>query len=562
MAKAQICRVAEPLRKLLVPLAKLALDPANLRVHDERSFDAIATSLRRFGQQKPIVVDAGGVVIAGNGTLEAARRLGWSHIAAVQSKLGGSERVAYSIADNRTAELSRWDTKALQAVLDAIPKDQLADTGFSLDDLAELAGREPAAIEDEAPAPLPFAVTKPGDVWGLGEHRIMCGNSTVADDVANLLAGERAELVSTDPPYLVDYTGERMGDNGKDWSGLYREVDIKDVSGFYTALFERVLEVLAPHAAIYCWHAHRHVGMIQQIWAKLGILDHQQIIWVKPAPVIGRCLWYFQHEPCVVGWRQGSKPTHDNRSGQSSVWVVAVSGHQIHASDGADVWVQDWEGKGRPVGNEHPTQKPVELFARPMRKHTKEGALCFEPFSGSGSQLIAGEQLKRRVRAMELQPVFVDVAVRRWQAFTGRAATLAGDGRSWDEIAIARRRRSKACPPSPAAHVPTPDARRSPRGATAKRTPAKRRSDKPGQPRKAQRRVAGTDPSGAPSAPASSSVIQSVEPAGPQHPRASTTSSPKPRAAATTKRTSEASAGGVTTARARGKGPKAKRPDA
>jgi len=561
MAK-QVHRVASPLRRLLVPLAKLAQDPSNVRVHDDRSFEAIATSLRRFGQQKPIVVDARGVVIAGNGTLEAARRLGWTHIAAVPSSLDGAERVAYSIADNRTAELSRWDTKALQAVLDAFPKDALAGTGFTLDDLAELAGREPAAIEDEAPSPLPYAVTKLGEVWELGQHRIMCGSSIVADDVSKLLASERAELVSTDPPYLVDYTGERMGDNGKDWSALYREIDIKDVRGFYTALFQRVLEVLAPHAAIYCWHAHRHVGMIQQIWAELGILDHQQIIWVKPSPVIGRCLWYFQHEPCVVGWKQGSRPTHDGHSGQSSVWVVAVNGHQIHASEESDVWVQDWEGKGRPVGNEHPTQKPVELFARPMRKHTKEGAICFEPFSGSGSQLIAAEQLKRRVRAMELEPVFVDVAVRRWQAFTGQAATMAGDGRTWDEIAAERRRRSKPCPPSPATRAPAQDARRSPTVATAQHTPMPSQSDKPGRRRRGQPRAVATARSGESSASASSSATRSAKSVEPRRPRASTTSSPRPKAAATASRTSEASAGAATTSRARGKGPKAKRPDA
>jgi ParB-like chromosome segregation protein Spo0J len=190
MAK-QVHRVATPLRRLLVPLARLAQDPSNLRVHDDRSFDAIATSLRRFGQQKPIVVDARGVVIAGNGTLEAARRLGWTHIAAVPSSLDGAERVAYSIADNRTSELSRWDTKALQAVLDAFPKDALAGTGFTLDDLAELAGREPAVIEDEAPTPLPFAVTKLSDQWELGEHQLLCGNSRSSADVATLMVRPR-----------------------------------------------------------------------------------------------------------------------------------------------------------------------------------------------------------------------------------------------------------------------------------------------------------------------------------------------------------------------------------
>jgi DNA modification methylase len=541
---------------------EIAVDPANLRVHNDRSLDAVAASLRRFGQQKPIVVDANGVVIAGNGTLEAARRLGWTHIAAVSSHLVGTERVAYSIADNRTGELSRWDTKSLAATLDTMDPDALASTGFTAEDLAELTGRDTSIVEDEAPAPLPEAITAAGEMWTLGDHRIMCGDSTNKEHVAQLLQGEMAELVATDPPYLVDYTGERMGDNGKDWSALYREVDIKDVSGFYTSLFTRVLEVLAPHAAIYCWHAHRHIGMIQRIWAELGILDHQQIIWVKPSPVIGRCLWYFQHEPCVVGWRKGSKPHHDGVNGQSSVWVVALGGNQIHASDAADTWVQDWEGKGRPVDNEHPTQKPLELFARPMRKHTKEGALCFEPFSGSGSQIIAGEQLKRRVRAMELQPVFVDVAVRRWQALTGRAATLDGDGRTWDEIAAERRRRTPACPPSHSIPAPDQDAPNSPQADTAKSTRGQSASVRPGSRARRQPQAAATDQRGEGCAPRSSPEIPSAVAVEPKPRRASTTSSPRPKAARTTRATSKASAGHATGRRAPAKGARGKRPEA
>lgn len=560
MAKAQICRVAEPLRRLLVPLASLALDPSNLRLHDDKSFDAIATSLRRFGQQKPIVVDAGGVVIAGNGTLEAARRLGWTHIAAVPSKLSGAERVAYSIADNRTAELSRWDTKALQAVLDAIPKEDLAGTGFTIDDLAELAGREPAAIEDEAPAPLPYAVSRLGDQWELDQHRLLCGNSRNSDDVATLMGPDLAALVATDPPYLVDYTGERQSGSGKNWTEVYDEKSMGDPEAFFTDVFARVLDVLAPHAAVYCWHAFKRYPLLQSVWRKLGLLDHQQIIWVKPVAVVGRSLYHWQHEPCLVGWREGSMPKLDRREVTSS--VIVINAATVHGSEGADVWVQDWEGRKRPAGNEHPTQKPVELFARPMRKHTKEGDVCFEPFSGSGSQLIAGEQLKRRIRAMELEPVFVDVAVRRWQTFTGQAATLVGDGRTWDEIASERRRRTKPCPPSHAAPVPTQDARRSRNAATAKPMPGSRPNARPGRRPKDQPPAAVTEPNGASSAPASSQETQSVERAEPRRRRASTTSSPKPKAVGTAKGTSEASAGRVMTARARGKGPRAKRPGA
>ena len=171
-----------------------------------------------------------------------------------------------------------------------------------------------------------------------------------------------------------------------------------------------MLDVLGPQGAIYCWHAHKRCGDIQRIWRELGILDHQQIIWVKPTPVFGRVYWHFRHEPCMMGWVQGSQPEHDSDHSHNSVWEI------------------DWEGKARIVGNEHPTQKPVEIFARPMRKHTRPGDICFEPFSGSGSQLIAAEQLGRRCFAMELEPTFVEVAVRRWEAFTGKKAERQSGG--------------------------------------------------------------------------------------------------------------------------------------
>jgi DNA modification methylase len=365
--------------------------------------------------------------------------------------------------------------------------------------------------------------------------------------------------VATDPPYLVDYTGERLG-SGKDWTQVYDEKAMGDPEEFFTDVFSRVLDVLAPHAAVYCWHAFKRYPLLQSVWRKLGLLDHQQVIWVKPVAVVGRSLYHWQHEPCLVGWREGSMPKLDRKEVTSS--VVVINAGMVHGSEAADVWIQDWEGRKRPAGNEHPTQKPVELFARPMRKHTKEGAICFEPFSGSGSQLIAAEQLKRRVRAMELEPVFVDVAVRRWQAFTGQAATLAGDGRTWDEIASARRRRTKACPPSPDAPVPTQDAHRSPKAATAKRTSEKAPSGRPGRRRKDRPQAAATDRSGESSALESSPAIPSARSVEQRRRRASTTSGPRPKAAAKGKRTSEGSAGPATIARAQGKGPKAKRPGA
>jgi DNA modification methylase len=167
--------------------------------------------------------------------------------------------------------------------------------------------------------------------------------------------------------------------------------------------------VTEPNAAWYCWHAHRRAALIERVWAELGVLNHQQIVWVKPTALHGYSFWPYRHEPCLMGWRKGHKPDHD---GDNS--------HRF-----TTVWEIDWEGKARIVGNEHPTQKPVGLFERPMLKHTKRGDVCFEPFCGSGSQLIAAERLERRCYALEIEPRFCDVAVERWEQFTGKAAERA-----------------------------------------------------------------------------------------------------------------------------------------
>jgi len=462
--------IAPNLRSLATPIIELSADPANARLHDERSLEAIKGSLRRFGQQKPVVIDGAGVVIAGNGTLEAARALGWTHVAAIRSDLAGVDRTAYAIADNRTAELSRWDDDALRQVLTSLPGDVAQDAGWTCEELERLlttADDEPVT-EHPAPEPLPAAVTRAGDLWELGRHRLLCGDSTDAGDVDRLMEGHRATLVSTDPPYLVDYTGVRAGDRGKDWSASYREVDIEDAASFFQSVFTHVVRVMAPNAAIYCWHAHKRIVEIIEAWRSLGILDHQQIIWVKPVPVFGSVFWHFRHEPCLMGWIQGYKPPHDGRHDHGSVWVAG--GNEIPLEqltkaqlirllkDASSAWEIDWEGKSRPIGNEHPTQKPVEIFARPLRKHTRPGDVCYEPFSGSGSQLIAAEQLGRCCFGMELEPVFVDVAIRRWQTLTGQAARLTGNGRSWAEVAGDRGvsvQEPAPCPANPSTPAPT-----------------------------------------------------------------------------------------------------------
>jgi DNA modification methylase len=409
-----------------VPLTDLHLDPGNVRAHGDVNMQAIVASLQRFGQAEPLVVQRGtGRVIGGNGRLAAMKQLGWTECDIVDVDIDDEQARALGLALNRTAELAAWDEPALATLLEKLrAEDSLDGVGFTDDDLdalvAKLREQEEVdkSVQDDGPDEPPVVATaRLGDLWVLGDHRLLCGDSTNLKDVLRVMDGDKAALVATDPPYLVDYTGERPNDSGKDWTATYREIDIEDADGFFRAVFTNMLEVLGPKGAIYCWHAHKRCGDIQRIWRDLGILDHQQIVWVKPTPVFGRVYWHFQHEPCAMGWRQGDKPEHDGVHEHTSVWTV------------------DWDGKAR-ITSEHPTSKPVELFTRPIKKHTNPGDVVFEPFSGSGSQLIAAERTGRRCRAIEISPPYVDVAIRRWEKATGQHATL--DGRTFAEVAAER----------------------------------------------------------------------------------------------------------------------------
>lgn len=408
-----------------VPIDRLFNSPSNPR-NNENAVPHVAASLRRFGWQQPIVAKPSGEVIAGNTRLKAARSLEYDSVPVIWFTGGDLAATAFAIADNKTAEFAEWDEPALAQLLNELrEEDELEGAGFSdeeidalLDGLEGEPGVDP--VDDPGPSEPPEnPVTQSGDLWVLGDHRILCGDSTQLPDVTRVMDGRTAALVSTDPPYLVDYTGERPNDSGKDWTGVYHEVDIPDAESFFRSVFTNAKHVMAPHAAIYCWHAHKRQRLISQIWEDLGILDHQQVIWVKPSPVFGRVYWHFRHEPCVMGWVQGSKPEHDGNHEFDSVWEI------------------DWEGKSR-IAGDHPTIKPVEIFARPIRKHTKPGDVCFEPFSGSGSQIIAAQQTGRHCYAIEIEPAFVDVAVRRWQEATGEPALLQGSDQTFDEAARER----------------------------------------------------------------------------------------------------------------------------
>ncbi len=399
-----VCRIAE-MKYETATIASLMLDPANVRTHDSKNLEAIKASLARFGQQKPIVVDGKGIIVAGNGTMMAAKMLNWSSVEIVRTNLEGAEAIAYAIADNRTAELAGWDEAALAQQLAALQIDD--------EELANIAGFTDAEIEamildgkeieeDEVPEPPVDPITKTGDLWLLGTHRVLCGDSTNAEDVGRLMNGAKAALISTDPPYGVAY-GVETGQSTKFDAIANDENDGPRLQAFLESIFKTAIPHMNDNAAWYLWHAQLTQGFFAAAAAAAAaaVLIHRQIIWVKPSLVLGHGDYHWRHELCFYGWVKGNRaPWYGDRK-QTTVWEI-----------------------GRENDHIHPTQKPVELFARPMQFNTKVGEVCYEPFAGSGTQFIAAEQLNRKCYGMEISPAYCDVIVKRWETLTGKTATL------------------------------------------------------------------------------------------------------------------------------------------
>ncbi len=261
--------------------------------------------------------------------------------------------------------------------------------------------------------------TELGQLWTLGDHRLLCGDSTSLSDVTRLMNGEKAVLFATDPPYLVDYDGTnhpgtKVSQNreslNKDCSETYRDFDRADQGdGLYDGFIKAAVEIaIREDAAWYCWHASRRQAMVEATWERHGAFVHQQLLWSKDRAILTRSWYLWQHEPCFFGWLRGKKPPKNvSASPLSTVWSLA----SISRSEDID----------------HPTIKPVEVFAIPMRQHTEPGDVSYEPFSGSGTQIIAAEQTSRRCFAMEIAPEFVAVALQRFFDATGKTPVLLDD---------------------------------------------------------------------------------------------------------------------------------------
>ncbi|MBF0462982.1 MAG: site-specific DNA-methyltransferase [Magnetococcales bacterium] len=416
------------------PVDRLIPYAANARTHSDAQVAKVAASIKEFGFTSPILVDGKDGIIAGHCRLMAARKLGLEQVPVIiLDHLSDAQRRAYILADNKLALEAGWDNDILAAELDRLREDGfgLDVIGFSDEELGGLLdGMEEQdegggdSGEEKIPPPPANPVTRPGDLWVLGEHRLLCGSSTVADDVIRLMNGERAILFATDPPYLVDYTGgnhppskvnpttgKRRG-GGKDWTDTYGKTwdDADQGPELYQGYMRQAIDhAINDHAAWYCWHASKRQAMVEAVWEEMGAFVHQTIIWNKNTSILSRTHYLWKHEPCFFGWMRGNRPP------------------RLEGSDNCTtVWdLKSLAGDERP---EHPTPKPLECFGIPMRQHVEKGGLCYEPFSGSGSQIMAGEANHRRVFAMEISPIYVDVAVQRFIQATGKIVFLEGSG--------------------------------------------------------------------------------------------------------------------------------------
>lgn len=423
-----------------VNLADIKPAPYNPREISEEALAGLRMSLEKFGYVDLLVVNKRNMrIIAGHQRYKVLQMDGVKTAHVIMVDMDEIQEHAMNVSLNNPQIAGAW-TIALIPILEKLRREAGDDyVGLRLDALRkevkdmgfeEIGAGE--ALPDDIPKPPQVAITKPGDLWILGDHRLLCGDSTKEEDVLRVMDGKIAKLFATDPPYLVDYTGMgrpkgHHGAGGKDWSDVYHEVDIKDAEKFMKGFLLAAMKVIEINTAIYLWHASARIVLIKNICDELGILVHQQIVWVKPYAVLSYAYYPWRHEPCLLCWQKGHKPEYNPQDKAiGTVWVVGMlrSGDPSKPEYYDDVWELDWEGRKRNPGLLHPTVKPTEVFAIPMRIHTQPGDICFEPFSGSGSQIIAGERLHRRVFAIELEPIFCDVAVKRWEEFTGKKAVL------------------------------------------------------------------------------------------------------------------------------------------
>ena len=400
------------------PTAKLLPYARNARTHTDDQVAQIAASIAEFGFTNPILAGSDGIIVAGHGRLAAAKKLGLEIVpVVVLDHLNPTQRRALVIADNRIAENAGWDDAILRVELESLQLEgfDLDITGFDADALTELlAGDEPnnegQTDEDAVPEVGEAPISRPGDLWIMGPHRLLCGDSTVADSYDRLLQGEQADMVFTDPPYNVNYANSAKDKmRGKDRAILNDNLG----EGFYDFLLAALTPTVAHcQGGIYVAMSSSELDVLQSAFRVAGGKWSTFIIWAKNTFTLGRADYQRQYEPILYGWPEGAQRHWCGDRDQGDVWNIK-----------------------KPQKNDlHPTMKPVELVERAIRNSSRPGNMVLDPFGGSGTTLIAAEKSGRVARLIELDPKYVDVIVRRWEEWTGKLATRAADGIAYDDL--------------------------------------------------------------------------------------------------------------------------------
>ena len=395
------------------PEAIVAND-SNWRTHTQTQRHALASVLSEVGLVQSVVVNTTtGRLVDGHLRVELAKAQGQPTIPVVYVELTeDEERIILATLDpiGAMATADREKLGELLLGIDSPDLGGLIEAVARANRLALDFGSAGLSDPDEAPEPPAEPISKPGDLYLLGGHRLLCGDATKPEDVQRLMAGERAGLMATDPPYLVNYEGgahpaseanKGAATKDKHWDHY---VDHEHSVDFYVDFLRTALDcALTDDAAVYQAFAIMRTEVIWQSWREVGLLPHQVLIWLKSRSVLTYSHFLWNYEPLMYGWREGHMPATKPPADAKAVWEIAST-----IEDGA--------------GSIHPTMKPVELIRRPIGYHTAPNDLIFEPFSGSGTALIAAETTRRRCYAMELSPAFVDVAVERWERFSGQTA--------------------------------------------------------------------------------------------------------------------------------------------
>lgn len=404
---------SKQLEPLLTPISDIHPHPDNYKIHTPAQIKDLRASLKAFGCTSPIKVNLQGVIVAGHGMYQLYLEDGYTHVPVMFEALDKQLSKAYLVADNETARKAETDQDKLNSILEfasEIPDFDIEAVGFSTEDLDSFlqSGEPTEVVEDDFnPGDEVETRCKEGDLWQLGKHRLLCGDSTKREDVERLLDGNVPELMVTDPPYGVEYDpswrnktnltngikrptraeGKVMNDDIVDWSPTYN---------------------LFPGNIAYVWHAGKYSNEVQQSLESSGFEVVSQIIWAKPHFILSRGDYHWKHEPCWYVVRKGKNHSWGGARDQTTVWDIAGMNCFGGSTDAAD------ETTG------HGTQKPIECMARPIRNH--DISTVYEPFAGSGTTLIACEQLGKKCFAIEISEKYVNMIIARWEKFTGQTA--------------------------------------------------------------------------------------------------------------------------------------------